>query len=36
MEFEWDGSKSERCLRERGFTFAFVLPAFIDPPVGRD
>ena len=31
MEFEWDGSKSEQCLRERGFTFAFVLPAFIDP-----
>src|SRR5919109_1137282 len=31
MEFEWDDSKSERCLRERGFTFAFVVPAFGDP-----
>jgi uncharacterized DUF497 family protein len=29
--FEWDDSKSAQCLRERGFTFAFVLPAFVDP-----
>lgn len=31
MEFEWDEAKSERCRRERGFSFADVLPAFFDP-----
>ena len=31
MEFEWDEAKSKRCLRERGFSFAFVIPAFADP-----
>ncbi len=31
MDFEWDKAKSERCRRERGFSFADVLPAFIDP-----
>jgi hypothetical protein len=37
MEFEWDDTKSEHCLRDRGFTFASVVPAFADPdPVGRD
>ena len=29
--FAWDEAKSERCLRERGFSFAFVIPAFADP-----
>jgi len=31
VEFELDPAKSERCLRQRGFSFADVLPAFIDP-----
>ena len=31
MEFEWDEVKSERCRRERGFSFADMLPAFSDP-----
>ena len=31
MEFEWDEAKSEQCHRERGFSFAFVVPAFADP-----
>jgi uncharacterized DUF497 family protein len=31
MDFEWDAAKSERCRRERGFSFADVLPAFADP-----
>lgn len=31
MDFEWDDAKSERCHRERGFSFADILPAFIDP-----
>lgn len=31
MDFEWDDAKSERCRRERGFSFADVLPAFDDP-----
>lgn len=31
MEFEWDKAKSERCRRERGFSFADMLPAFSDP-----
>ena len=29
--FAWDPAKSERCLRERGFDFAHVVPAFRDP-----
>ena len=29
--FAWDAAKSERCLRERGFSFAFVVSAFADP-----
>ena len=29
--FAWDLAKSDRCLRERGFDFAHVLPAFRDP-----
>jgi uncharacterized DUF497 family protein len=31
MDFEWDDDKSEHCLRERGFTFADVIPALADP-----
>jgi uncharacterized DUF497 family protein len=31
VEFEWDPAKCDRCLRERGFAFADVLPAFADP-----
>jgi len=31
VQFEWDRAKSERCLRERGFAFADMLPAFVDP-----
>jgi hypothetical protein len=29
--FEWDSAKSVRCLRDRGFTFVDVQPAFFDP-----
>lgn len=28
MDFEWDTEKSERCLRERGFDFAFATRVF--------
>jgi uncharacterized protein len=31
MKFEWDDAKSNRCLQERGFSFADVIPAFMDP-----
>ena len=31
MDFEWDESKSERCLAERGFDFAYAARAFFDP-----
>ena len=31
MEFEWDEVKSEACLKEREFDFAYVLKAFADP-----
>jgi uncharacterized DUF497 family protein len=31
MEFDWDDAKSARCLQERGFSFADVIPAFTDP-----
>jgi uncharacterized protein len=31
IEFEWDEAKSEQCLRDRGFAFAFVVSAFVDP-----
>ena len=31
MWFEWDPAKSERCLRERGFAFSDMIPAFADP-----
>jgi putative transcriptional regulator len=28
---EWDDAKNDRCVRERGFGFADILPAFLDP-----
>ena len=31
MNFEWDESKSERCLAERGFDFAYAARTFFDP-----
>lgn len=31
MEFEWDETKSEACFAERGFDFAYVVRAFLDP-----
>lgn len=31
MDFEFDSAKSELCLRERGFDFAFAAHAFLDP-----
>ena len=31
MEFEWDEAKSDACLEQRGFDFAYVIQAFIDP-----
>ena len=31
MEFEWDDSKSDQCLRDRRFSFAFVVAVFADP-----
>jgi uncharacterized protein len=31
LEFEWNEAKSEQCLRDRGFSFAFVVSAFTDP-----
>jgi uncharacterized DUF497 family protein len=31
LTFEWDTAKSDRCLRERGFAFVDVQPAFSDP-----
>jgi len=31
MEFEWDQDKSDACYSQRGFDFAYVLQAFLDP-----
>ena len=31
MNFEWNEEKSDRCLRDRGFDFAYVLPCFYGP-----
>jgi uncharacterized DUF497 family protein len=31
MNFEWDETKSETCLQERGFDFAYAARAFFDP-----
>ncbi len=30
-DFEWDAQKSEVCFQQRGFDFAYVLRAFLDP-----
>ncbi len=31
MDFEWDQDKSDACFAQRGFDFAYVLKAFLDP-----
>jgi len=31
IRFEWDEAKDKRCLRDRGFGFGEILPAFLDP-----
>ena len=31
MNFEWDENKSDVCFAERGFDFAYVTHAFVDP-----
>ena len=31
IRFEWDDAKNDRCMRDRGFGFADILPAFLDP-----
>ncbi|MBP7711721.1 MAG: BrnT family toxin [Gammaproteobacteria bacterium] len=31
MNFEWDEHKSDACLLERGFDFAYAASAFADP-----
>jgi uncharacterized DUF497 family protein len=31
VHFEWDDAKSEACLAERGFDFAYATKAFFDP-----
>ena len=31
MNFEWDETKSETCLRERGFDFTYAARTFFDP-----
>jgi uncharacterized DUF497 family protein len=31
IRFEWDDGKNERCMRDRGFGFVDILPAFLDP-----
>ncbi len=30
MKFEWDNTKSDACLAQRGFDFAYVVRAFLD------
>ena len=30
MKFEWDHTKSDACLAQRGFDFAYVVRAFLD------
>ena len=38
MEFEWNDAKSDACLAQRGFDFAYAIRAFLndDRIVGRD
>ena len=31
IRFEWDDAKNDRCVQDRGFGFADILPAFLDP-----
>ena len=31
MEIEWDKAKSASCFEQRGFDFAYVMRAFLDP-----
>ena len=31
MDFEWDQDKSDTCFVQRGFDFAYVIKAFLDP-----
>jgi uncharacterized DUF497 family protein len=31
IRFAWDDAKNDRCVRDRGFGFADILPAFLDP-----
>ena len=31
IRFEWDDAKNDRCMRDRGFGFADILSAFLDP-----
>ena len=31
MHFEWDEAKSKQCFEHRGFDFAYVAHAFLDP-----
>ena len=31
IRFEWDEAKNDSCVRDRGFGFADILPAFLDP-----
>ena len=31
IRFDWNDAKNDRCVRERGFGFADILPAFLDP-----
>lgn len=31
MRFEWDAAKSDACLTERGFDFAYAVRVFLDP-----
>lgn len=30
MKFEWDDTKSDACLAQRGFDFAYAIRAFLD------
>lgn len=30
MKFEWDDTKSDACLAQRGFDFAYIVRAFLD------
>ena len=31
IRFEWENARNDRCVRDRGFGFADILPAFLDP-----